>query len=1228
MANVNGRIDDLAKLIDLDDQTIIQELKDRYEGNIIYTYIGDILVSVNPYTTALDIYGDQIGHSYGDIKLLSDMPPHIYAMATKVYRSVMMTGISQCLLVSGESGAGKTECTKMLVAQIVRISKSPSSNLLQQIKEVNPLLEAFGNAQTIMNDNSSRFGKLIEIRFLSTGAIVGGKVTEHMLEKSRLVHTSQRERTFHIFYSMVAGFSESERIRYFLMDRPESYRLVDPGDGTPVFVSKEDFQRYKDMMIDIKHTMKAVGFSDQDVDLILAIMAGILHLCNLDFVAEPEYGQVIILNENEVDAASTLLSLQAEDLVTKLLANTNWVRGERIVKFKTVSEANDGRDALAKTIYSRMFSWMVQQINLMLHVEYDRRYPIGVISVLDMAGFENFPINSFEQLCINVANEQLQNYFNEAVFGWEMKSYETEGIKPPKIKFINNKEILDLFLQRPGGLFALLEDDCRLATSVDNDFVEKINKQFAKNSHYRKSKSKDPVFTILHYAGQVTYRAEGFIEKNRNTLGTNFQSLMENSQNRLITELFTTQLSETGRLKKGDTLHRNLGNLPEWNVPIRTFDPGESLSKQAGRELKKKMKNGQFEDSNVPAMTTASAYFKNSLSKLLKKMSQGEPHFIRCIKPNSHQRPHHFDEKIVMSQLISTGVLETTKIRKLGYPTRMQIEDFIRRYSIIAFLKPLSQVEVDPNVCRHILKYAGIKNCEIGKSRVFLKYWQTEQLDLALENTIADTINVQRCVRGFLARKLYRRLLHINLQQKHQLAEFGLTLTRGCDKMFHMMVSSSDHDAQKFRQRIEQSRYGRSAGHRPRSIEEFPDYEEPIQSHRSPQPDYYNRKSTETPRGLNRQSMITPVISQETSDKEYLYQNQIRQIMAKWTEIPHDAWCKIIYMEYNKPVAKFYIVDRDVIIDGSYESFEGDKIGLGAFRNPDRDARTEEIRSYIGKGLMLRKDEDGSIHIKKLNKNSIIIKDVTEPQNYCFSEEVIELNGKVPNTDFLRIFEMNQFHSHIGIALEGTKTSDTESLLYRAPVLPLRSIVSVSLLEDHEEIGQTPCWLLIVNIEALRALEDQEVINHVLQKLTQMKTRTEEDVEKEEITNEIILRHKGREWSKHKYRDEKESKAPLRKTRIELRQKGLDINKFMPYSWDEKFRSKKKNKTFSALQEKLDQIDGEGDEPATIIGGYRGTRKLDKCGSSSIGSSLVFNQAPVRTEWAKIRATIREDEND
>ncbi|CAC5366464.1 MYO3 [Mytilus coruscus] len=402
----------------------------------------------------------------------------------------------------------------------------------------------------------------------------------------------------------------------------------------------------------------------------------------------------------------------------------------------------------------------------------------------------------------------------------------------------------------------------------------------------------------------------------------------------------------------------------------------------------------------------------------MKKKAKGEPHFIRCIKPNSNQLPHLFDDKIVLSQLISTGVLETTRIRKLGYPTRMSFEDFIHRDNfendfandgvhlnnckigyMIAFLRQVDENEIGPRVCKHILKDAGLKDCEIGQSRVFLKYFHTEQLNLCLDNIYEGIITVQKCVRGSFARKFCQRLKQIQHQQNRDLAEFSISLNRDCDRVYHMMLSSNDHDHHKFQKLVENRRFRRPYRHRSEEIEDFPDYEEP--SFRSPEPDYYNQSSrglnreSMSPRGLSRENVYYPVIQQ---DKEYLYQ-----------------------------------------------------------------------------GIILRKEEEGGILARRIGKISCIVKDFKQPHDYCFSEEVIEKEGKIPIDEFLKIFDVNQLHSHMGLALEATKTSsDTRSLLYREPVLKLRTIVGISLLEDDEDISQTPLWLLVISLEALRALDDQD----------------------------------------------------------------------------------------------------------------------------------------------------------
>ncbi|XP_060063803.1 myosin-IIIb-like [Ylistrum balloti] len=1186
MGPPKGYTDDLAHLSDLDEQTILKELKDRYECDMIYTYIGDILVSVNPYKQ-LNIYGDVPGKKYEHIKEFKDLPPHIYAMASKTHQSVQRTGTNQCLLVSGESGAGKTESSKMLVAQIVRLTNdSEFSNLHQKIVEVNPLLEAFGNAETVMNRNSSRFGKLIELILSPEGDIAGAKITEHMLEKSRVVNKMSGERTFHIFYCLFAGLSVNEKKRYYLR-RPETYRIIEEDYGTKVFRSGGDYEDYEMRMGELRNIFNIVGFSSQEVDLILGLVAGILHLCNIDFVTDPEIDQVIIVNEDEIDFASTLLSLQPEDLATVLLSNRAFVRGERIVTLKTVSQASDGRDALAKVLYSRLFSWIVAQINIELDPNVDRRNnrSLRTIGILDMAGFENFPVNSLEQLCINTANEQLQNFFNEYIFAWELREYQGEGIKSPKVKFENNRDVLDLLLRRPEGIFAILEDECRLQTSTDQSYVDKLDQCLGKHSHYKKSKAREPVFTVSHFAGLVKYNVEGVIEKNRETLSPNFTSLMENSQNMLIAKMFSVQVTESGRFDSPESLKGDHSwSAPEWSLPNRpAFGPGDSLSRQVGRRLKERASRERQQQMTGPPKNTTSAHFRMSLSELVDKLTSSEPHFIRCLKPNTNQSPNNFDSKLILSQLRSTGVLETTRIRKQGFPTRLPHHVFVDRYKLLGF--PATAI-IEPsfmkNACLRILKATDIRDCELGNTKVFLRYWQTDKLNLCLDVMIEELVTLQSVIRTFVTR---RRFLSIRKQhQKHQelLTSFGEFVSRENSKVYHMMVSSDDHDRFNYQTQLEETER-REAERRETERREaerreterrgapvmphvtnrgVPDYYHHIEEdYNWPRPDYYNEPDPRQPSSHqgHHQGRQIPDVQGQHDQKEnsgFLYQNHLNQLLQKWGELDPDIWCKILYMEYDRPVAKFYILDREVSIDMSYEEFDGERIGLGVFRNSRRDTLSEEYRSYIGKGLMLRRDD-----------------------------------------------EMMVFDEHISL-------------------LQHQSIVGISFIKDEKEIAATPCWLLIINVTALRQLKDPNVKNQVQQKLAEMTVlQGEDEMEEEKRRKEAETRHKTREWSKRNLRQGvKGIDAPLRKTRLDLRQKGEKINKHMVYSWDEQnFVGKEKLINLSGLQDDFDEAE-------SMFGGPRRPTQRGAGGTFSSSSSFYPGKAPARKNWAKIKSAIKEEQ--
>ncbi|XP_033726689.1 LOW QUALITY PROTEIN: myosin-IIIb-like [Pecten maximus] len=1247
MGPPKGCIDDLAHLSDLDEQMILKELKERYERDVIYTYIGDILVSVNPYKE-LNIYGDAIGKKYAHIKEFKDLSPHMYAMATKTLQNAQRNRANQCLLVSGESGAGKTEGSKMLVAQIVRLTNdSGFSNLHQKIVEVNPLLEAFGNAETVMNRNSSRFGKLIELIISPDGDIAGAKITEHMLEKSRVVNRWQGERTFHIFYCLFAGLSLNEKQRYYL-NVPESYRIIEEGYGKQVFRSGLDYESYELRMEELRNIFNVVGFSSQEVDLILGLVAGILHLCNIDFVAEPEIDQVIIVNEDEIDYASTLLSLQPEDLATVLLSNRAFVRGERIVTLKTVGQACDGRDALAKVLYSHLFSWIVAQINIELDPNVDRRNnrSVGTIGILDMAGFENFPVNSLEQLCINTANEQLQNFFNEYIFAWELREYQGEGIKSPKVKFENNRDVLDLLLRRPEGIFAILEDECRLQTSTDQSYVDKLDQCLGKHSHYKKSKAREPVFTISHFAGLVKYNVQGVVEKNRETLSPNFTSLMENSQNMLIAKMFSIQMTESGRFDPQVALNGDHSwSAPEWSLPHRPdFGPGDSLSRQVGRRLKERASRERQQQMTGPPKNTTSAHFRVSLAELVEKLTSAEPHFIRCLKPNANQSPDNFDSKLIMAQLRSTGVLETTRIRKQGFPTRLPHHIFVERYKILGF--PATAV-IEPsfmrNACLHILKATDVRDCELGNTKVFLRYWQTDKLNLCLDVMMEELVTLQSVIRTFLARQRFLAIRKQHHNNQEMLANFGDFLSHENFKVFHMMVSSDDHDKLNYQTQVEEAqrrereiqearrreREFQEAHRREREIREAPPtphnlgfsgyYDHLEEDYDSPSPDYYNdSRSKQTPdHQVQFQGRHIPdVQGQRGQSSGFLYQNHLNQLLQKWGELDPDIWCKILYMEYDRPVAKFYILDREVKIDMSYEEFDGERIGLGVFRNSRRDAVTEEYRSYIGKGLKLRRDDDGSILATRIGKNDLVVKDWFDPANHCFSGDVLKHNGHLPLGEAVKVFDMEELKSQMGIKLKQGCYNEHISLLQH------QSIVGISFVKDEKEIVTTPCWLLIINVTALARLKDPSVKNQVQQKLAEMTVLQKEDaMEEEKRRKEAETRHKTREWSKRNMRQGVIGlDAPLRKTRLDLRQKGEKINEHMLYSWDEQnFVGKEKHINLSGLQDDYEEVE-------SMFGGPRRSTRQGARGTFSSGSSLYPGKSPARKNWAKIKSAIKEEQ--
>ncbi|XP_038654074.1 myosin-IIIa isoform X4 [Scyliorhinus canicula] len=781
--------DDLATLEVLDENTVNEQLQKRYNEDQIYTYVGDILIAVNPFQK-LDIYSSEHSKQYIGAKRTAN-PPHIFAVADIAYQSMVTYNSDQCIVISGESGAGKTESTHFLVEQLTVLGKTNNRMLQEKILQVNNLLEAFGNACTIINNNSSRFGKFLEMRFTSSGTVMGAQISEYLLEKSRVIHQAPGEKNFHIFYYVYAGLAQMNKLDHYNLSKGQPPRyLQDEKIQMMEEIVTNTF--YKGQFEALEQCFKVIGFTLEELGNIYSILAAILNIGNIEFtsvVTEHQTDKSNIVNLAMLENASSLLSIQTDELQEALTSHCVVTRGETIVRPNTVEKATDVRDATAKALYGRLFSWIVNRVNTLLKPETflsdaadgeDKGIDIGI---LDIFGFENFKRNSFEQLCINIANEQIQFYFNQHIFAWEQNEYLNENVDARSVEYEDNRPLLDMFLQKPVGLLSLLDEESRFPQATDQTLVGKFEDNL-KSNYFWRPKTVDLSFGINHYAGKVLYNASGFLAKNRDTLPADIVLLLRSSDNKITKQVVTHPLTKSGNLShsrgKGAT-------VPRVRTPQRPMNHGKTCH-QEKRQLLMPLKKSathsnlhhSFHQSQAPAQVdngdpalqprettnmktqTVASYFRYSLMDLLSKMVGGLPHFVRCIKPNNDRQAKKFDQEKVLVQLRYTGVLETARIRRQGYSHRILFANFIQRYYILAF-KSTEEPPVNPDICAAILEKVKLENWVLGKTKVFLKYYHVEQLNL-MKKEITDRIMlVQAYVKGWVGAKKYRRL-----QEKRQ----------------------------------------------------------------------------------------------------------------------------------------------------------------------------------------------------------------------------------------------------------------------------------------------------------------------------------------------------------------------------------------------------------------------------------------------------------------------------
>ncbi|XP_060503096.2 unconventional myosin-XV [Panthera onca] len=702
-------VEDMTQLEDLQETTVLSNLKTRFERNLIYTYIGSILVSVNPYRM-FGIYGQEQVQQYSG-RALGENPPHLFAIANLAFAKMLDAKQNQCIIISGESGSGKTEATKLILRYLAAMNQK--RGIMQQIKilEATPLLESFGNAKTVRNDNSSRFGKFVEV-FLEGGVISGAITSQYLLEKSRIVFQAKNERNYHIFYELLAGLPAQLR-QAFSLQEAETYYYLNQG-GNCEISGKSDSDDFRRLLA----AMEVLGFSGEDQDSIFRILASILHLGNVYFEKYETDAQetASVVSAREIQAVAELLQISPEGLQKAITFKVTETMREKIFTPLTVESAVDARDAIAKVLYALLFGWLIARVNALVSPRQDTLS----IAILDIYGFEDLSFNSFEQLCINYANENLQYLFNKIVFQEEQEEYIREQIDWREITFADNQPCINLISLKPYGILRILDDQCCFPQATDHTFLQKCHYHHGANPLYSKPKMPLPEFTIKHYAGKVTYQVHKFLDKNHDQVRQDVLDLFVRSRTRVVAHLFSSHAPQAApqRLGKSSSVTR------------------------------------------LYKAHTVAAKFQQSLLDLVEKMERCNPLFVRCLKPNHKKEPGLFEPDVVMAQLRYSGVLETVRIRKEGFPVRLPFQVFIDRYRCLVALK--HNLPASGDVCVSVLSRLCTVTpnmYRVGVTKLFLKEHLHQLLESMREHVLnLAAVTLQSCLRGFFIRRRFRSL--------------------------------------------------------------------------------------------------------------------------------------------------------------------------------------------------------------------------------------------------------------------------------------------------------------------------------------------------------------------------------------------------------------------------------------------------------------------------------------
>uniref|UniRef100_A0A8B9UGY3 Uncharacterized protein n=1 Tax=Anas zonorhyncha TaxID=75864 RepID=A0A8B9UGY3_9AVES len=723
------KIEDMAMMTHLHEPAVLYNLKERYAAWMIYTYSGLFCVTVNPYKW-LPVYNPEVVLAYRG-KKRQEAPPHIFSISDNAYQFMLTDRENQSILITGESGAGKTVNTKRVIQYFATIAasgdkkKEEQSGKMQgtledQIISANPLLEAFGNAKTVRNDNSSRFGKFIRIHFGATGKLASADIETYLLEKSRVTFQLKAERSYHIFYQIMSN-KKPELIEMLLITtNPYDYQYVSQGEITVASINDQEELMATDSAIDI------LGFTPDEKTAIYKLTGAVMHYGNLKFKQKQREEQAEPDGTEVADKAAYLMGLNSADLLKALCYPRVKVGNEYVTKGQTVQQVYNSVGALAKAVFEKMFLWMVVRINQQLDTKQPRQYFIGV---LDIAGFEIFDFNSLEQLCINFTNEKLQQFFNHHMFVLEQEEYKKEGIDWEFIDFGMDLAACIELIEKPMGIFSILEEECMFPKATDTSFKNKLYDQhLGKSNNFQKPKpgkgKAEAHFSLVHYAGTVDYNITGWLEKNKDPLNETVVGLYQKSSLKTLALLFAS------------------------------VGGAEAESGGGGKKGGKK-KGSSFQ--------TVSALFRENLNKLMSNLRSTHPHFVRCLIPNETKTPGAMEHELVLHQLRCNGVLEGIRICRKGFPSRILYADFKQRYKVLnASAIPEGQFIDSKKASEKLLGSIDVDHTQykFGHTKVFFKAGLLGLLEEMRDEKLAQLITrTQARCRGFLMRVEFQKMM-------------------------------------------------------------------------------------------------------------------------------------------------------------------------------------------------------------------------------------------------------------------------------------------------------------------------------------------------------------------------------------------------------------------------------------------------------------------------------------